>query len=520
VSAPISIRDAPRWMARLDWLDFRPEAPERELIWKKFIHQLNTTYQRVRTPFTVPALSNRVVERHVELDTALNLILDDARENPVATTVAFQGSGGFGKSVLANMLCVHESIQRAFSDGILWITLGENPDILRLALNHIEYLTGEPTSLTDVDVAVKRLDDIVSEREMLFVLDDVWRESDALSFIRTGRHCAKLLTTRRQDIAVALDARIVTVGEMHTDEATQLLVGWIEPPPDDRKPFETLAHELGEWPLLLSLVSAHLREAIIADHSPLDRALEGVRRRLARRGFTAFDRTDEQQRNRAISISLEVSLDRLKHWRERYLELAILSPDINIPFQTVEQLWRATAGLDDLDTDDGLMAMQRLSLFASYDTSQRTLRLHDVIASYLASILAEPTRVHQRLVEAWGHAHSLPDTYAWQNYLYHLLRAGHFAQATDLLLDYSWIEAKLTATDIFDLLADYVQLATQPMPDEGRGKQLQHIAQALQLSAHILVVHKEQLWNQLQGRQAALTGFDTAFLPDHPSTEN
>lgn len=70
----------------------------------------------------------------------------DARGEPVAITAALRGAGGYGKTALATALCHDSTIQDAFSDGILRITLGEKPENLvgRIA-DLVETLTGVPT---------------------------------------------------------------------------------------------------------------------------------------------------------------------------------------------------------------------------------------------------------------------------------------------------------------------------------------------------------------------------------------
>src|SRR5262249_8100243 len=187
------------------------------------------------------------------------------------------------------------------------------------------------------------------------------------------------ITTRRQDVAARLGGNTVDIAQMKTGESARMLINWLEAPPADPRPFEALARDLGDWPLMVRLAGAYLHEATVVDRQPLDEALTGLRRRLDRRGFTAFDRTDEGQPTRAISISLEVSMSRLGKWRDRYLELAVFPEDANIPFQIIGRLWHATAGLDDLDTEDALKAIHRLSLFNAYDPAHRTIQLHDVI---------------------------------------------------------------------------------------------------------------------------------------------
>src|SRR5262249_37847697 len=139
-------------------------------------------------------------------------------------TAALKGAGGYGKTTLAKALCHDERIQDAFDDGILWVTLGENPgDLTGRVEDLIVTLGDERPGFTSLDGAVNRLKDLLAERDILIVIDDVWDRADMNPFIQGGTHCARLITTRNFDTLPAGTAR-VRVDAMQQDEATELLV--------------------------------------------------------------------------------------------------------------------------------------------------------------------------------------------------------------------------------------------------------------------------------------------------------
>ena len=95
-----------------------------------------------RQPFTmVPRLSSQrqqglcmakvppddFVARPQEFEALKRHILYGQRDRPTPITVALHGAGGYGKTTLAQALCYDPEIQEAFSNGILWVTLGEWP---------------------------------------------------------------------------------------------------------------------------------------------------------------------------------------------------------------------------------------------------------------------------------------------------------------------------------------------------------------------------------------------------------
>src|SRR5207248_2206203 len=142
-------------------------------------------------------------------------------------------------------------------------------------------------------------------------------------FLQGGKGCARLITTRRFDVAAEARARRVDVDEMTADESVRLLTARLDPPPTDPAPFCHLARRLGEWPLMLELVGAALFLRVERGDTP-ERALAYVNRGLDHKGVRAFSREKDAERHRSITRTIEVSLDLLEpDDRQRFTELAI-----------------------------------------------------------------------------------------------------------------------------------------------------------------------------------------------------
>ena len=80
------------------------------------------------------------VPRPQEFEALVDTLLDQQHEEPVAITAALRGAGGYGKTTMAKAICHDERIQQAFDDGILWVTLGENPGNLVGKVEDLIYL--------------------------------------------------------------------------------------------------------------------------------------------------------------------------------------------------------------------------------------------------------------------------------------------------------------------------------------------------------------------------------------------
>ena len=144
-------------------------------------------------------LPESFVERPAEFDALIRLLRDPEREEPIAMTAALRGAGGYGKTTLARALCHDSGIQEAFDDGILWVTLGENPGDLKLkVLDLVEVLSGERPGYETVEAAASRLAELLADRDILMVVDDVWNAADLAPFLCGGKRCARLVTTRNR----------------------------------------------------------------------------------------------------------------------------------------------------------------------------------------------------------------------------------------------------------------------------------------------------------------------------------
>jgi len=217
----LDFESLPRWMRSAHFYDLESE-------WQKFVNDLNTRCQTKRVPFMVADLPEGFVPRPGEFDQLLRLLINEQREEPVAITAALRGAGGYGKTTLAKALCHDEHIQDAFDDGILWVTLGETPgDLTGRVEDLIVTLRDERPGFTTQDAAVNRLKELLADRDILLVIDDVWDRAHLNPFIQGGARCARLITTRNFDTLPAGTAK-VRVDAMQQDEATALLAAGLD----------------------------------------------------------------------------------------------------------------------------------------------------------------------------------------------------------------------------------------------------------------------------------------------------
>ncbi|MEM9952732.1 MAG: NB-ARC domain-containing protein [Chloroflexota bacterium] len=504
---PIDFNSLPRWMRDSHFYNLDAE-------WQTFIGHLHSACDAVRVPFYgVPDLPEHFVERPEVFEQMKAQLLDEARDNPVAITTSLVGAGGFGKTTLAAALCHDDDVQTAFDDGVLWVTLGENPNLLLIFNGLYRTLTDENRSFETVHEAASRFSEKLAENDILLVVDDIWESEHAKRFLQGGERCARLLTTRFSNIVNDANAKPNNVDEMTTTQSVQLLLSGIDPQPTDLSPFETLAERLGEWALMLDVTNGTLRKRI-SKGADLADALAYINKALDKRGVGGLKTGSNEVAIRVLDTSIE-QLEREQ--QSRLFELAIFLDDSDIPLTSVMALW----DWDDFDTEELVDLLDDLS-FVKFDAETQTIRLHDVVREVLASKLQTeqaPTTVHARLIRNYGipvgtgHALSetmeegfsvaLPDDYAWINLAYHLIQAEQHDTLRDLLLTFDYLQNKLDATDPNALIADcdsYLKSADDRL--------IELLKSAFILSSHITQNEPSRL---LECLSKHLAGYDRQF---------
>ncbi|HMA33966.1 MAG TPA: NB-ARC domain-containing protein [Chloroflexia bacterium] len=438
--------------------------------------------------FRPPPLPATFVARPAEYARLKGALLAADTTRPVAITTALPGAGGFGKTVLAAALCADPAVREAFPDGVVWVTLGEQPAISPLLIALATHVLGPGPGPTDPNALAAALAAHWQDRRALLVLDDAWQTAALHLFLAAGQPCARLVTTR--NLAVVPDAEGVCVDAMPIAEATALLAQHLGAPPVDQALLVPLARRLGAWPLLLALAGAALRDGL--EHpAALDQALAALAGELTATGVGTVDGADATARRQAVAGIVTLSLSRLAaEERARCQELAIFPAATALPLEVVAALWGTPRPVA-----EATLARLADQALLAFDPPTGTIRLHDVIRADLIGRLADPAAVHGRLVDAWGDPYQLPGAYAWRQLGYHLAGAGRAAAWRALRLDATWLAAKLAATDAAGLLADYA--------DAGPDPDLSLVGGALRLALPALAADPAQLAGQLRGRLLA-----------------
>ncbi|MUN36473.1 NB-ARC domain-containing protein [Actinomadura litoris] len=458
------------------------------------------------TLIMLPPYPGPVIER-LELIEQVIAVLREPARNVVEVGAVLEGTGGFGKTVLAQQVCRREEVAQLFPDGVLWVDVGEHlagADLAAKINDLAELVGGHRPTFAVPEVAGDHLGRVIGDRAMLLVVDDVWTAAQLRPFLYGAPRCVRLVTTRNRAV-IPPEARAVAVGQMEPAEAADLLTtGLTGLAPGD---LEDLLRMTGRWPLLLSLVNRAVRQTVRDGAAEADAARE-VAARLRAGGPSALDLTSADDRRFAVRATMEVGLARLPGERlDRLLELSIFSEDTEIPLRVLEPYWHATGGLDAAETAHLCRTFADLSLVslrqgagpspaegrrpAPTGTSS-TVRLHDVVRAYLRARTGQERLVARNKAfldamrpwtenstggaTAWW---TLPDDldYLWRSLTYHLAEAGLGDELAALVTDIRYVTAKLRLLGPVPVEAD-LALGTGPVARE--------LLWGLQRSSHLL----------------------------------
>ncbi|MEM9485001.1 MAG: NB-ARC domain-containing protein, partial [Cyanobacteria bacterium P01_F01_bin.116] len=446
----------------------------------------------------MPRLPPKFLPRPEDLDALKEKILGED-QHPVVVTGSrrgvnsIQGMGGIGKSVLAAAIARDVAVRQAFPDGVYWVSLGQEPNVLSLQTELAKELGDETPDFSDMSGGKRYLTELLTPRCCFVVLDDIWQEQHLRAFDVLGDQCQMLITTRDSGLVTGIGAVEHSLNLLSSEQARVLLAGWTgcevtELPPQANE----IARECGYLPLALSMAGAMLKKS---------RRWDSVLQRLQRADLDKIKQQFPDYEYPDLLKMLQVSVDALEpELQERYLDFAVFPEDARIPQTVLETFW-APHGLDGLDVGDIVDDLVAKSLLRRDD--QDNLFLHDLQYDYIVKQVKDLPELHQRWLDAYkekcehGWASCPQDGYFFGQLTRHLKEAGQLDELRQLLFDYDWLRAQLNANGVNTLLAGYDWLT-----DDTTLKLLQR---ALRLSSHVLATKPQQLnqrlWGHLRDRE-------------------
>jgi tetratricopeptide (TPR) repeat protein len=477
----------PQPFKNLHAVDFRGQRPYPEAI-KELLRILEDDTQKRGHLFAVPELPPHFLERPKELEAVRDKLLADVRRATVVTGTArkagLQGMGGIGKTSLAIALARDCEVRQAFSDGILWITIGQSPQLLSLQSQIGEMLGDNPRNFTNLEDGKRRLSTLLVDKACLVVLDDIWETEQAAAFDALGDRCRMLITTRNVEPLRVMGIDEYTLGLLSLLQARELLSNWSGLPVGELPAeADAIAKECGYLPLGLAMIGAMVRGKPASRWNAVLQRLQNADIGKIKQDFPNYPYPD-------LLRSIEVSVEALEaNTRQRYYDFAVFPDDVDIP-EVVLHTWWAAQGIDELDTDDILDLLVDRSLLRRNEKGE--LRLHDLQVDYVRKRAGDLKALHESLLTAYnpdGKAwHEIPhDGYLYFRLAYHLKAAERGTELhTTLVGSPEWMRTKFKAcvgdsAYVADLELAILDYADPLMPEQ--------LIQLVQIYAARQVVH-------------------------------
>jgi hypothetical protein len=408
-------------------------------------------------PFPLVRLPDNFVPRPDALNTVKVKLLGEDDRPLVVSAIA--GLGGIGKSVLAAALVLDEEVRQRFEDGILWVTLGQNPDLLSLLGDWIRELdkSREAFSANTIEAAARYLGTLLAERQMLLVVDDVWNEVHADWFRVGGVECRVLVTTREARLA---GAEYYDLDLMNEDEAIELVRKKLKSKwqPEWETEAKAFAKVVGYLPLALDLVTNVVGgglswQELTAEFEVERKAVALDARRRASDLLNSSESLDglleeereQEQRKHSLQACFNLSLKRLNREQfEQFAWLGVLPEDVNLDRRVAAVLW----DLPTVWAKKVLIDLRNRSFLTSgVETieGELTYRVHDLIHDLARISISRPSSsepplgglgmslaaAHQAFLERYRNKatdrrwHKLPsDGYIHRHLTWHLIQAG------------------------------------------------------------------------------------------------
>ncbi len=295
------------------------------------------------------------------------------------------GGGGFGKTIVARMVCARDDVRAAFPGGLLWVELGQDRRGATLAATIAELclrLGAPPTDAQGPDAAGRSLAGLLAARPAtLVVLDDVWFADQLAPFVDVDSRPARYLITTRIASLLPDEATAIRLDQLDPDQARTVLRHGLPELPSDAA--ARLLDLTAGWAIAVKASNAALRTAV-REGRDLDQTATWLADTLAADGPDVLDLGHERSRSKTIAATLQASLRLLDDQdRVRYLELAIFAEDTDVDFGTLSLLWAATGRISLREARRLAARLYEQSLVTDYRPETGTLRLHDVVRAYL-----------------------------------------------------------------------------------------------------------------------------------------
>ncbi|WP_287263434.1 NB-ARC domain-containing protein [Moorena sp. SIO3A5] len=406
-------------------------------------------------PFQAPYPPAYFIQRpEVSQSLKQSLLSEQTAKTGTLVVSAIYGLGGIGKSTLARAIAHDPEVQSHFPDGILWATLGQQPDLLSFLSSWIQALGDHDYKPTNTNAASRHLQTLLFDKATLLVVDDAWNPDHVEPFRIGGAKCRVLVTTREAQI---VGVTRYDLDVMNPSQALGLLeeYGGSKLQGSDRKQAQALATTVGYLPLALELAAAQIADGISWQELLTD--LQEEIALLETLDLPGAEEIIDEKRRKHYSLvaSFNLSLRRLPPGKfQQFAWFGVLPEDVSITPALGTTLW--DVGAREARKTLQYFKSKALLLSGKSTNDTRTYQLHDLVHDMARRLLTSQAatggevslpglgltwpQAHGQLLERYrqktqnGLWHTLPDDGYSHSYLtWHLEKAGCIEEVHQLL---------------------------------------------------------------------------------------
>ncbi|CAI9270966.1 unnamed protein product [Lactuca saligna] len=293
-------------------------------------------------PETVPNLDEfKIVGREDEEERIIHLLTETRKEEKL-TIVPIVGMSGMGKTTLAKSVYNNPKIQQRF-DVKAWLCVSVKVDIKTLLAKIYESVAGEKPKSVEMANIIISLEEKLSSKRYLLVLDDVWDEGRShweefkrhMMMIKSQIGSGVIVTTRKLDIGTkAMTMDSCPLKGLSNDHCWYIFkerafLAGQSPQPELEKIGHDIVKKCRGLPLLVKVIGG-----VLQNYSDPEKW-------LAIRNNKVWDLEDETER---VQKSLELSLDNLPRRsiaKQCFASCSIFKKDKVMKRKKLVQLWMA-----------------------------------------------------------------------------------------------------------------------------------------------------------------------------------
>ncbi len=448
--------------------------------YQKLQKQTDTEQKSSRKVFDQPKMGkHNLIEDPAQAEILVKLTATGTV--PARVPICISGESGTGKSLLALQLARDSKVQAAYPDGIFWLTLGHEPDLL-LHYQRLSQMLGKPTEFVDEEEAHAYLQSVFASKRCLLVLDGVEDVPVLNAFQDFGDHCRLLITTQVKELHEFVSFKEpqtlhYSLRVWQTSQSSGFfmpLAGGAERS-DGPLVVKMLSH-CHHNPLALRLLASAMGET--PDWALLSQRLEDTADWDFPENYPPY-----------LMQSLHLALESFGDQSECYLALSVFHDHRHIPETAIKMLWHYMFQLDDKASEQLLLTLATLGLLKQHDGNDVYVSLHAFQKAYIDDF-SDIDKLHEHLLSAYARLspstwlNGPDDGYFYQNLCLHLHGAGRLPQLKTLLFDFDWLSKKFQHSSLYQLVLD-LHLFDDP--------EIASVENALLMSSQVLIDGEQSL---------------------------